>query len=574
MADPEVPPTPQPRSEAGRSSRRSSSRQSPPSRESKESDNPIYVGVFADKKEIDKARQRRKSQKPPIEDEREAEGEQPPETAAAPKAAAAAKRRLPSRAKEDEEEAPPLLSAAIIFEDKPLDELTGVPPPEAPPLRPSLLRPELPSEWQRSSADLSERPSRLPEPLPRGIAGRPSPASQERDVSVQPLEVTVKARRASKSYCASRIQRAWRSMSDRRIFEALKQLISFHQRGDPMLMLRAFNPQEAQLLDPAMQAHVRFRLGGAWPTFPPLLYYKIFVHGPVVDVNAFAPRPYQLTEEQKSSSIRKRAALLHRLSLEMWDGPLVDGKSRLMLEELEGEHSEERLRDCWYIREENNGWRTVAVRVDRVGPPDEIERLTALKSKRPNYHYSRLKRRQDVEAAKRQRRLDWLRSLYRVASEAPAEEEGLEELADMTMEDDALIEWAATLPTDLNFDHYMVEWTTIATSGLSEAGKPLLHRSITPLPSSRRAHEARERRKRRSQVSLSPEGSPRAARWRSVSPKRSGSLLRSRSASMTDLAAAVGGQAGEVGGYQMVVEDTSGLLGVAGTRFLPRPEAA
>ena len=44
------------------------------------------------------------------------------------------------------------------------------------------------------------------------------------------------------------------------------------------------------LLDNASRCHVRFRLGGT--KFPPLIYYKIFSHGGLVDGNAVGPRDY------------------------------------------------------------------------------------------------------------------------------------------------------------------------------------------------------------------------------------------------------------------------------------------
>ena len=56
------------------------------------------------------------------------------------------------------------------------------------------------------------------------------------------------------------------------------------------------------MLDPASKCHVRFRLGGL--QFPPLIYYKIFVHGSVVDINAFAPRDYnQIKKEKKKQTL-------------------------------------------------------------------------------------------------------------------------------------------------------------------------------------------------------------------------------------------------------------------------------
>lgn len=119
----------------------------------------------------------------------------------------------------------------------------------------------------------------------------------------------------------------------------------FRRSGDPYLLLRAVLPRESVLLDPAMQVHVRFRLGGprqgskyGWTEgilkdfkgffgvqqkqrfvkktsclqerssiegrlqtfvylvarFPPTIFYKIYTHGNVVDLGSFAPREYHL----------------------------------------------------------------------------------------------------------------------------------------------------------------------------------------------------------------------------------------------------------------------------------------
>ena len=69
----------------------------------------------------------------------------------------------------------------------------------------------------------------------------------------------------------------------------LRDLITFRHVGDPHLLLRSMLPKEAQLLDPAVRSHVKFRLGGA--EFPPQIYFKIYAKN-VVDLNAFAPRAY------------------------------------------------------------------------------------------------------------------------------------------------------------------------------------------------------------------------------------------------------------------------------------------
>lgn len=67
--------------------------------------------------------------------------------------------------------------------------------------------------------------------------------------------------------------------------------VSFNlPRGNPAKLLKGINPNEAQLLETAVDCHVRFRLGG--DTFPPNIYYKIFSKTNVCDINAFAPRDY------------------------------------------------------------------------------------------------------------------------------------------------------------------------------------------------------------------------------------------------------------------------------------------
>jgi hypothetical protein len=96
-----------------------------------------------------------------------------------------------------------------------------------------------------------------------------------------------------------------------------------------MELLKSINPAEASLLDAASKCHVRFRLGGT--KFPPLIYYKIFSHGTVVDINAFAPRDYMSLKKD----VGKQSINVH------FDKPEND------------QH------DGWYMRFENNGWRPI-----------------------------------------------------------------------------------------------------------------------------------------------------------------------------------------------------------------------
>ena len=82
-----------------------------------------------------------------------------------------------------------------------------------------------------------------------------------------------------------------------------------------MQLLKSINPAEAGLLDAASRCHIRFRLGGE--RFPPLIYYKIFAHGGIVDINAFAPRDYNAlkrstkrTQSTSSTTNQKRTTIM------------------------------------------------------------------------------------------------------------------------------------------------------------------------------------------------------------------------------------------------------------------------
>ena len=66
-------------------------------------------------------------------------------------------------------------------------------------------------------------------------------------------------------------------------------------KGNPKELLRTINPVEASLIDRASNIHVRFRLGGE--TFPPLIYYKMYVHNGLCDINSFAPRDYTVARK-------------------------------------------------------------------------------------------------------------------------------------------------------------------------------------------------------------------------------------------------------------------------------------
>ena len=107
-----------------------------------------------------------------------------------------------------------------------------------------------------------------------------------------------------------------------------------------MQLLKSINPAEAGLLDAASRCHIRFRLGG--DRFPPLIYYKIFVSGGIVDINAFAPRDYNaIKKEVKKDKIDIK-----------YDRPENDNH------------------DGWYQRIERNGWRPISDKI--LTPGDTV----------------------------------------------------------------------------------------------------------------------------------------------------------------------------------------------------------
>lgn len=120
-------------------------------------------------------------------------------------------------------------------------------------------------------------------------------------------------------------------------------------RGEPHQLLKSINPSEAGLLDAASRCHIRFRLGGE--KFPPLIYYKIFTHGGVVDINAFAPRDYnKIKKDQRKDTCNIT-----------FDKPEKDNH------------------DGWYQRIERNGWRPISDKI--LTPNDQVEIETSEQTK-------------------------------------------------------------------------------------------------------------------------------------------------------------------------------------------------
>lgn len=214
----------------------------------------------------------------------------------------------------------------------------------------------------------------------RGCAVRQGLQRQREAAARQAADAAAVQLSAAVQYCAARaIQDAWRSRRNRRIFQQYKDLLGFKSSGDPKGMLRAINPREAALLDAAAGAHVRFRLGGS--SFPPAVFYKLYTHRPVTDINAFAPRDYASEPPRPSANaliqhlhpgsaptsltIRRRRARLvasgraARARSVAEAGTSSEGDEMRPYVRLDGSIGY-RSTCGWYRRNDCNGWRPVA----------------------------------------------------------------------------------------------------------------------------------------------------------------------------------------------------------------------
>ncbi|XP_053780192.1 protein MFI isoform X1 [Desmodus rotundus] len=240
------------------------------------------------------------------------------------------------------------------------------------------------------------------------------------------------------------IQKAWKRFLNVTVFQHFKSLINIRRQGEPRQIVRYINPKEAELLDAAAGVHVRFRLGGV--KFPPEIYYKIFTERHIEDLCANSPRDYTKLSAKYASHI----------------------KSDNVQEE---DHS------GWYRRIENNGWRPVS---DRFWMSTEDVMLGD--KKECKFHFSKLKRRQDMEKKRKIRKIEWMRQMYYAGSlEAKStnnktlglihtatkglirsiEDGGIDSV--MEWEVDEVLNWTNTL----NFDEYIANWKEIATSNSS-----------------------------------------------------------------------------------------------------------
>ncbi|XP_078699181.1 uncharacterized protein LOC144926376 [Branchiostoma floridae x Branchiostoma belcheri] len=257
----------------------------------------------------------------------------------------------------------------------------------------------------------------------------------------------------SERKAAMKIQRAWRRHIDVQVYRYYRDLINFKGKGDPSMMLRCINPNEAKLLDSAMGAHVKFRLAG--DRFPPNIYYKIFTHRTIIDLCANSPKDYT-----KAAILRVEAKQRHNRTVHK---PLVDDKTG------------------WYERIENNGWRLVSDRLLQNAQQDIITWESS--RKKVEFHHNKLRRKQDVEKKRKKKKVEWMMKMYKegmlrskstdshtstLIQDAAngivrvAQEKGPDSIQDWEV--DELLDWT----NGLNFDEYMDTWKEIGTSAASE----------------------------------------------------------------------------------------------------------
>ena len=233
------------------------------------------------------------------------------------------------------------------------------------------------------------------------------------------------------------VQDCWRRYANLRIYRYYRDLIRFRLVGDPGKLLRAINPSEARYLDAAFKAHVRFRLGGS--TFPPMIYYKLFLHGALCDLGAFAPRDYANTTRRKKNYIKREETSSFpnsNSSEETKNSFSKADEDMLKLEAIRvGKSSySAQVKNLgpdgtrnWYRRVENNDWRPVAPQTlaDLEKPPSFL--YTVVVSKQPQ-HKSYVLSNDDRRRLQKRKRQQWLRKLYRDGRQAEEKKQDDDEL--------------------------------------------------------------------------------------------------------------------------------------------------
>ncbi|XP_005100041.1 protein MFI [Aplysia californica] len=315
--------------------------------------------------------------------------------------------------------------------------------------------------WRPGQYKRRQQPENVPEghgpsvslPQLRDQDGGESPANRELSMASE-SSFLQSSRIKSEADAAVIIQRVWRRHIDMQVYKYYRDLINFKTRGNPGVMLRCINPNEAKLLDAAAGINIRFRLAGA--RFPPNIYYKIFTNRPVQDMCANSPKDYTKSESKRLT--------------------VKDTHSNVRVKDVPNDDQ-----DGWYKRVENNGWRLVSDRLIHHIMNDPITWETS--NKEYKFDHNRYQRRQDVERRKKQKKIEWMQKMYKegmlrakaddretiqliegaaAGMVATVEAAGPEALEDWEV--DELLDWT----TSLNFEEYRNTWSDLATSATSQ----------------------------------------------------------------------------------------------------------
>lgn len=244
------------------------------------------------------------------------------------------------------------------------------------------------------------------------------------DIAATQIQSWYNDRRRSPQACANKIQDRWRRYANRRIFDYYRHLIQFRLVGNPKTLLRAINPAEANMIDRATKVHLRFRLGGS--SFPPTLFYKLFLNGSLCDVGSFAPRGNYSNQFKDQSSDAVMSSKV-RVGNSYFETVVIGGDD-----------------GSWYRRQDRNMWRPIAPQLlqEEFGGERHEEKVGFSSS---YFHFSQdVRGRERRERAKKKKEIWRKQQLYRDGKECE------------------LIEWSK----QLDFEEYLTNWSSLATSGI------------------------------------------------------------------------------------------------------------
>lgn len=225
----------------------------------------------------------------------------------------------------------------------------------------------------------------------------------EDNLDITDRAISIRSHRESRDVAVLRIQSLWRRYCNRKIFMFYKSLVLEKLRGAPSDLLRNIIPREVDLLDRAAGIHVRFRLGGY--SFPPKIFFKIFTHRGVCDVGAFAPRNY------KREVLHNRDLFQHTKGEYFSESVKNKMSIRVGASYYSSVVSRKGQTDDWYIRDEGNYWRPIAIKFVE----DTFEEAKALKSYGAPFHHNKIRRKQDVELLRKKKQREWMAKAYRLA---------------------------------------------------------------------------------------------------------------------------------------------------------------